>query len=58
MDNLNEDNIHTTAALLTIAATQRRQEPPEKDDPEGAIDDVLATFRKIVTSLSDSSRAE
>ena len=54
----NDGNIQTTAALLTIAATHRRQIPPEQDDPEGAINSVLSTYQTILESLSTSSRPE
>lgn len=50
-----EKHIDVVAALLTIAITYRRQEPPEKDDPKGALKSVLATYNEVKNELEKSS---
>lgn len=48
-----DPHLKITAAILAMATIYRRQEPPEKDDPDGALKSVLSTYRQITRELNN-----
>lgn len=54
----NDPHLKITAAILTMAVTHRRQEPPEQDDLQGAIKTVLSTYQQITHELEQQTMSE
>jgi hypothetical protein len=51
----NQGNLNLVAALLTVAIIHRRQEPPSQDDPKGAFQSVIATYKEVIQTLEKST---
>lgn len=54
----NDSSVSVTAAILTVAAIYRRQEPSAEDKPEEAIKTVLTTYRKICDAIGKTESNE
>ena len=54
----NKESISIAAAILTFATIYRRMEPPEQDDPEGALKTVLTTYDTIHKKLISTAEVE